>query len=123
MRIGRPKPATPDATDSSRHSASISRISRARLAPSAARTPKSLRRAVNRDADDIKALFLLVKVVDQEHQPDSDSEHQRLVDRIVALRPDNLYVLLDRLKTALRRSDREAIRRIRRDLRFEAWLR
>ena len=69
-----------------------------------------LRRAIEQDVDDIKSLYLLAQVVDQEHLEGSDTKYQRLLEQILAVRPDNLRVLIDRLRVAVRRSDKVAVR-------------
>ncbi len=68
-----------------------------------------LRRAIEQDRDDVQAIYLLAKVVDQEQLPDSDIEYQRLMEQILTLRPDNLRVLVDRLRVAVRRADSAAV--------------
>ncbi|HUY31431.1 MAG TPA: tetratricopeptide repeat protein [Pirellulales bacterium] len=69
-----------------------------------------LRRAVERDPRDVEALFLLAQIVDQEQQEGSDAEYQRLMEQILAIRPENLHVLVERLRAAVRRSDAAAAR-------------
>jgi tetratricopeptide (TPR) repeat protein len=67
------------------------------------------RKAIDENPTDIEALFSLAKVVNQEQQTGSDAEYQKLIERILALRPNNVRVLLERLKVALRRSDKAAV--------------
>lgn len=67
------------------------------------------RQAVASSPHDVEALYQLAKVIDQEQQEGSDAEYQRLMEQILAVQPSNLHVLLDRLKKAVARSDREAI--------------
>jgi Tfp pilus assembly protein PilF len=70
-----------------------------------------LRRAIEHDPDDVKTLYLLSQVIDQEHKEGSDEEQQRLLERILEFRPDNLRALADHLRVAVRRSDQEAVNR------------
>ncbi len=56
------------------------------------------------------ALYRLAVVVDQQQAPDSDAEYQRLMDRILAVQPNNLFILQSKLRVALRRGDRAAAR-------------
>jgi tetratricopeptide (TPR) repeat protein len=67
------------------------------------------RRAAELDPDDVEALFRLAEAVKADRPADSDAEYQQLMERILALRPDNVRVLLERLRVALRRGDRAAV--------------
>jgi tetratricopeptide (TPR) repeat protein len=67
------------------------------------------RRAIEGNPQDIQAMYQLAKVVDQEQQEGTDAEFQRLMDQILAVQPNNLQVLLDKLNRAVRRSDRGAV--------------
>ncbi|HVC93856.1 MAG TPA: FG-GAP-like repeat-containing protein [Pirellulales bacterium] len=69
-----------------------------------------LRRSVERDPQDIEALFMLAQIVAQEQQEGNDAEYQRLMEQILAIRPENLRVLNERLRVAVRRSDVAAAR-------------
>jgi len=68
-----------------------------------------LRLAIQRDPRDIESTYRLAQVIDQEQLKDSDTEYQRLMEQILLVEPDNLLVLLERLKVAIRRSDRDAV--------------
>jgi tetratricopeptide (TPR) repeat protein len=68
-----------------------------------------LRRAAESEPNDVENLYRLAQVVDQEQLPASDAEYQRLMERILAVQSDNLQVLLERLKVAIRRSEREIV--------------
>jgi Tfp pilus assembly protein PilF len=68
------------------------------------------RAALKQEPTNIQALYRLAQVVDQQHEADSDLEYQRLMDRILAVQPDNLFVLQNRLRVAVRRGDRAAAR-------------
>ncbi|HEV3006336.1 MAG TPA: FG-GAP-like repeat-containing protein, partial [Pirellulales bacterium] len=69
-----------------------------------------LRQAVALDPNDVQAAWLLAQVIDQEQQEGSDLEYQRLMEQILALRPNNLHVLIEHLRVAVRRADAEAAR-------------
>lgn len=69
-----------------------------------------LRRAVELDRDDVKALYSLAQILDQDNPGGNDAERQRLTERILALQPNNLYVLVERLRLATRQSDAGAVR-------------
>ncbi|HWB11164.1 MAG TPA: FG-GAP-like repeat-containing protein [Pirellulales bacterium] len=68
-----------------------------------------LERAVEHDPQDIRALYLLTQVVEQEHKEGSEARHQQLLERVLELRPNNLRVLTDYLRLAVRRSDEKAV--------------
>jgi tetratricopeptide (TPR) repeat protein len=67
------------------------------------------RRAVEGNPHDVQATYQLAKIVDQERKAGSDAEYLRLMDQILAVQPDNLHVLLDKLNRAVRLSDRAAV--------------
>jgi tetratricopeptide (TPR) repeat protein len=68
------------------------------------------RAALKLEPTNIQALYRLAQVIDQQHDADSDVEYQRLMDRILAVQPDNLFVLQNRLRVAVRLGDRAAAR-------------
>ena len=69
----------------------------------------SLRKATAKDPEDVEALFFLAEVIKREQKPDSDAEYQRVMEEILAVRPNNKHVLKTRLQVAARRSDRAAV--------------
>ncbi|HVX13166.1 MAG TPA: FG-GAP-like repeat-containing protein [Pirellulales bacterium] len=69
-----------------------------------------LRKAIDNDPEDVRSLYLLSEVVEQEHKEGSDAERQRLLKRVLELRPKNLRVLADYLRVAVRNSDGDAVR-------------
>jgi Tfp pilus assembly protein PilF len=69
-----------------------------------------LQRAIDHEPQDVRALYLLTQVVEQEHKEGSEAQHQQLLERILELRPDNLRVLTDHLRLVVRRSDEKAVR-------------
>lgn len=75
-----------------------------RYAAAAAR----FRRAAENDPRDPELLFSLAKAVDREQKPDADAEYQRLMEQVLGLRPNNLPVLSEHLRVAVRRGDRAA---------------
>ncbi len=68
-----------------------------------------LRRALERDPQDVTALYRLATVIDRQHQPGSDVEYQHLLQQILMLQPNNLFVLTRHLQVAVRRSDAKAV--------------
>jgi Tfp pilus assembly protein PilF len=67
------------------------------------------RKAIEKKPDDVEALFHLAGIVRKEDPLQSDKEYQELMERILKARPDNVYVLVERLRVAVRRSDRAAV--------------
>jgi hypothetical protein len=68
-----------------------------------------LRRAVEKEPDDVATVYFLAGVVKKENNPDSDAQYQRFMEQILAARPNNKHALCERLLTAVRRSDRAAV--------------
>jgi tetratricopeptide (TPR) repeat protein len=64
--------------------------------------------AIKLEPKNVMALYRLAVVIDQQQGPDSDAEYQRLMDRILAIQPNNLFILQSKLRVALRRGDRAA---------------
>ncbi len=69
----------------------------------------SLRKATEKDPQDVEALYFLAQLVNKEQSADSDAEYQRLMEQILAVRPNNRRVLIERLRVAVRRADRAAV--------------
>lgn len=67
------------------------------------------RRAAEKDPNDPELLFSLARAIDKEQKPDADAEYQKLMERVLALRPENLLVLTEHLRVAVRRGDKAAI--------------
>ena len=76
-----------------------------RLAQASAR----FRKVVEKDPRDVESLYHLAVLISKEDPLNSDKEYQELMERIVAVRPNNIYVLIVRLRVALRRDDRAAV--------------
>lgn len=68
-----------------------------------------LRRVAEKNPKDVEALFALARLTDRERDAGADAEYQRLMEQILAARPDNRLVLVERLQVAVRRSDRAAV--------------
>jgi tetratricopeptide (TPR) repeat protein len=69
-----------------------------------------LRRAVELNPRDLRAQYALVKAVEQEGGADSAAEVKRLLDEILKIQPDNLAVLLERLRLAAKEGDGATVR-------------
>lgn len=68
-----------------------------------------LRKVTEKNPQDVEALFALARLTDKERNAGSDAEYQRLMEKILAARPDNRLVLVERLQVAVRRADRPAV--------------
>ena len=68
-----------------------------------------LRSAIQREPQDVESIYRLAQIIDQEPTKESEAEFQKLMELILVKEPNNLLVLLDRLRIAIRRSDREAV--------------
>jgi Tfp pilus assembly protein PilF len=68
-----------------------------------------LRRAVELAPGDLKARFALIKEVERQAGPDGDAEALRMLGELLDLQPDNLDVLLERARLAVKRGDAQAL--------------
>ncbi|MGH7699567.1 MAG: FG-GAP-like repeat-containing protein [Gemmatimonadales bacterium] len=68
-----------------------------------------LRRAVELDQRNLKALYLLAQIVEQEAGPASGGEAAALIDRLLAVEPGNLVARLERARLAAQQQDRETL--------------
>lgn len=59
------------------------------------------RAAVSLNSRDVKSLYLLNEVLEQDNQDGSDAERLKLHEQMLELRPQNIKLLLNRLKLAL----------------------
>jgi tetratricopeptide (TPR) repeat protein len=59
---------------------------------------------------DVELLFALAQSIEKEGGPDADIEYQRLMEDGLRLRPDNLFLLREWARAALRAQDRPALR-------------
>ena len=69
----------------------------------------SLRDALSKNPEDLEAIYFLAELVNKEQKPNYEDEHQKLIDRLFVLRPENRFVLSERLKIVVNRSDRAAL--------------
>jgi Tfp pilus assembly protein PilF len=69
-----------------------------------------LRGALEREPGDVVARYRLAQMIAQEGGPDGDAEYQKLMEQILNIQPNNLAVLLQRARTAVRRKDADAVR-------------
>lgn len=65
----------------------------------------SLRRAVELDSSNLRARFALVQELERAGGPNADALAQEELERIVSLEPNNLAVLLERVRLAAKRND------------------
>jgi hypothetical protein len=66
---------------------------------------QQLRRAVEVDPRNLVALYLLAQSLEEDNSPDALAEAGKLLDRMLALQPANLVVLLERARVAARARD------------------
>lgn len=67
------------------------------------------RNVVEKNPKDVEAIYALARLVDKEQKADADAEYQKLMEQALAVRPDNLLLLGERLQVATRRGDRPAV--------------
>jgi len=76
----------------------------------------NLRKAVDLDPHDLRALYLLAVEVERQGGPTGDADFQKLIEKILAAQPDNLAALLELSRVAAKRGDigtlRSAVSRI-----------
>ncbi len=78
-----------------------------------------LRKAVEQDPNDVETLYFLARMVKREQSPDSDAEYQRLMEKILALKPSNKHARRELLLIAARRSDHTAVNKVLAELHAE----
>ena len=71
-----------------------------------------LRRAIELDPNDLKALYMLASEIEREAAEGSESEVVALLERILKIQPNNLAVQLDLARLASRRGDSATLQRI-----------
>ena len=64
-----------------------------------------LRRAADINPRDVETLHHLAHVIDQQHEPGSEIAYLKLLDAILQIQPDNLFVLTNRLRVAYDQGD------------------
>jgi Tfp pilus assembly protein PilF len=67
------------------------------------------RRAVELDADNMRARYALAEEIERAGGPNADADAQRQFEEILKARPGNLAVLLERARLAAKRSDGQAL--------------
>jgi Tfp pilus assembly protein PilF len=63
------------------------------------------RKAAEKDPQDVELLYALATSIDKEQKPGVDTEYQKLMEQILAVRPNNVFALYERLRVAARRKD------------------
>lgn len=71
-----------------------------------------LRRAVAMDGQNVRARFALAQEVERSGTPDGDAQAARELDAVLQVAPDNIVVLLERVRLAAKLGDPAAIRRL-----------
>ncbi len=71
-----------------------------------------LRRAIELDPNDLKALYMLASEIEREAAEGSEAEVIALLERILKVQPNNLAVQLDLARLASRRGDAATLQRI-----------
>ncbi|MEO8256413.1 MAG: FG-GAP-like repeat-containing protein [Acidobacteriota bacterium] len=67
------------------------------------------RRAVELNPENLRARFALAQEVERAAGPDADAEAQQLIEELLTRRPDNLPVLVERTRLAVKRADARAL--------------
>lgn len=68
-----------------------------------------LRKAVELDPNDLKATYSLVHEIERQGEPDSEAEILRLTGEILKRQPENLVVLLERARLAVKIGDAQVL--------------
>jgi tetratricopeptide (TPR) repeat protein len=71
---------------------------------------RHLRKALERRPRDLAARYTLAQLIARAAAGDSDTEYQRLMEDILRVQPNNLKVLTERAKAAVRRRDAGALK-------------
>ncbi len=61
-----------------------------------------LKKIVERKPGDVRSLYQLIQVVDQQSQPGAEDEQLALLERLLSIEPKNIRLLVDRLRLAIR---------------------
>jgi tetratricopeptide (TPR) repeat protein len=69
-------------------------------------------KAVALEPKTIEALYRLAKAIEEQNEPGREAEVDRLMDQILEVDPQNVFILQSRLKAAVQRGDRTAARQI-----------
>ncbi|HEY1499916.1 MAG TPA: FG-GAP-like repeat-containing protein [Acidobacteriaceae bacterium] len=70
----------------------------------------NLRKAVDIDPQNLRALYLLAVEVERQGGPNSEAEFQQLIQRILTAQPDNLAALVELSRIAAKRGDTSTLR-------------
>src|SRR5262249_21008406 len=71
-----------------------------------------LKKAVELDAKNLKALYALAQETERQATETSDAEAKKLLERILAVQPNNLPVLLEVTRLAAKRNDAETLQKV-----------
>jgi tetratricopeptide (TPR) repeat protein len=69
-----------------------------------------LRKAVNLNAQNLRAAYALAEEIERQGDANSDAEFQQVMQQILAARPDNLPALLELSRVAAKRGDAETLK-------------
>ena len=118
QRLRRARDLAPDNSQVSYFSGLLENV-RERPAEAAA----YFRQAIDQDASNVRALYALVQLVEEQETEESGAEARRLLDTLLAAQPNNLAVLLERVRLAASQEDMEAVQTdvARLAARAEAW--
>jgi Tfp pilus assembly protein PilF len=64
-----------------------------------------LRKAVDLNPKNLRAAYALAEEIERQGDPDSETEYQRVIQKILAAQPDNLAALLELSRVAAKRGD------------------
>jgi cytochrome c-type biogenesis protein CcmH/NrfG len=70
----------------------------------------NLRKAVDLDPHNLRALYLLAVEVERQGGPDSEAQFQQLIEKILTTQPDNLAALVELSRIAAKRGDSSTLR-------------
>jgi Tfp pilus assembly protein PilF len=70
------------------------------------------RRAITLDPDNLKAVYALAQLIEQQGGEQSTAETRRLLTQLLEAQPDNLAVMLELARLAVKRGDMDALRDI-----------
>ncbi|HEX4308506.1 MAG TPA: FG-GAP-like repeat-containing protein [Acidobacteriaceae bacterium] len=70
----------------------------------------NLRKAVDLDPQNLRALYVLAVETERQGGPNSETEFQQLIEKILAAQPDNLAALIELSRIAAKRGDATTLR-------------
>ncbi|HMF79689.1 MAG TPA: hypothetical protein VK604_28770, partial [Bryobacteraceae bacterium] len=71
-----------------------------------------LKKAVQLDGNNLKAIYALAEQTERQSLPSSDADAQELLEKILLKQPGNIAVQVDACRLAAKRGDRTALRRM-----------